>query len=102
MSITKKIGSVAIGLIMSCKFALASTQGEYPWDQFLKKIADNLSSNVVLSCGIIAVVICGLIIAFGDLQGGGKKAVNVGLGLSIGFSAASIISKFWGGGAIIF
>ena len=101
MSITKKIGSVFLG-VMCYSFAMASSTGEYPWDTFLDKIAKNLSSNVVLSCGIIAVVICGLFIAFGDLQGGGKKAVNVGIGLSIGLSAASIITKFWNvSGALI-
>lgn len=102
MNTVKKAGSVVLGLIFS-KLALASTtKGEYPWDSFLKTIADNLSSNVVLSIGICAVVGCGLAVAFGDLQGGAKKAVNVGLGLSIALSAGSIIAKLWpSAGALI-
>jgi type IV secretory pathway VirB2 component (pilin) len=100
--IVKKSGAVLLGLIFS-KMAMASTQGEYPWDTFLKKIADNLSSNVALSIGICAVVGCGLAIAFGDLQGGAKKGVNVGIGLAIAFSAASIIGKLWSvSGTLIF
>lgn len=101
MNTMRKSAVALLGLVYA-NFALASTQGEYPWDTFLKKIADNLSSNIVLSVGICAVVVCGLAIAFGDLQGGAKKAVNVGIGLSIGLSAASIISKFWNvSGALI-
>lgn len=100
-----KIRKSAVALLglAYANFSLASTtKGEYPWDSFLKTIADNLSSNVVLSIGICAVVGCGLAVAFGDLQGGAKKAVNVGLGLSIALSAGSIIAKLWpSAGALI-
>ena len=80
----------------------APPSSNYPWDKFLKTITDNLQSSVVLFLGIIAIVICGLIMAFTDLQGGGKKAIQVGIGISVATSAGSILSAVFSKGAIIF
>lgn len=98
----KKAGLILGTGIATAGTSFAATGGDYPWDTFLNSIAKDLSSNVVLSIGIMAVVGCGLVVAFGDLQSGAKRAVNVGLGLSIGFAATSIITKLFSGGAIIF
>lgn len=77
-------------------------QDTYPWDKFLHAVSTDMSSNIALAIGIIAIAGCGLTMAFVDLQGGGKLAVRVGIGLSIAFTAGSIVTKLFGGGAIIF
>jgi len=104
-TITQKIRTLSIGafclLVANTSFA-SSVGGDLPWDKFLKTISDDLSSNVVLAIGIMCVVGCGLTIAFTDLQSGGKRAVTIGIGLSIALSGASLLTKFFGSGAIIF
>lgn len=88
-------------LASTAAFCSDSDTGQYPWDKALHKIAVDLSSNVAVGAGIIAIVICGLTMAFVDLQGGGKKFIQIALGLSICFAATSLITKFFGHGAII-
>ncbi len=83
-------------------FASTIGSGQFGWEKVLKTIADSISGPVALSIGIIAVAVSGLAIAFVDLQSGGKLFVKVLLGLSIAFTAGSIISTFgWSSGAII-
>lgn len=103
--ITSKISKTITGLflvLLSTTAVAAPTSSPYAWDKFLKTITDNLQSSVVLFLGIIAIVICGLIMAFTDLQGGGKKAVQVGIGISVATSASSILSSVFSKGALIF
>ena len=94
--ITQKIRTLSIGafclLVANTSFA-SSVGGDLPWDKFLKTISDDLSSNVVLAIGIMCIVGCGLTIAFTDLQSGGKRAVTIGIGLSVAFASASLLTK---------
>ena len=101
----RKLFSIVSAMMLSLfsNFAFAGTMSEqYAWDTVIKKLSDNLSSNVVLGIAIIAIVVCGLTMAFTDLQSGGKRAVTIAVGLSVALGAASIMSKFFGNGALIF
>jgi type IV secretory pathway VirB2 component (pilin) len=87
--------STALILTISSISAHANTTGQHPWEKVLNEIWTSLSGPVAYSIAGIAIVVTGLMMAFSDLQGGAKKAMQVALGLSIAFGAATIISSFF-------
>ena len=88
-------------LLSPCS-AMAAQMGGNPWETIGSKIAMSITGPVAYSAAIIAIVMCGLTMAFVDLQGGFKRFVQVALGFSIAFFAAQIASSFLGfSGAII-
>jgi type IV secretory pathway VirB2 component (pilin) len=99
----RQLSTLILSLFISSSMAFAETvETPYSWDEPIKKIADDMSSNVVLGIAIIAIAGCGCLIAFTDLQSGGKRGVTVAIGLSIALGATSILSKLFGHGALIF
>tara|TARA_B110000091_G_C13612768_1_gene389559 strand:- start:256 stop:555 length:300 start_codon:yes stop_codon:yes gene_type:complete len=89
-------------LLVGYSSSFASTiSGTYAWDSLLSKITEDLSSNLAIAIGIISIIVCGGIMAFVDLQSGGKKLLQALLGLSVAFGAASIMSALFSTGAII-
>lgn len=89
----KKISALMTIFILPCS-AFASQTAVYAWEQVLSKIADSLTGPVAYSMSLIAIVACGLVMAFADLQGGAKKFVQVACGLSMAFFAVQITTNF--------
>lgn len=80
----------------------AATSGSNPWESTLTKILNSLSGPVAYGLAGIAIIISGLTIAFADLQGGARKAVQAALGISIVAGAGTIVTGFLGfSGAVI-
>jgi type IV secretory pathway VirB2 component (pilin) len=76
--------------------ALASeTGGAMPWEGPLQKIANSISGPVAMALGVIAVVITGLAIAFGESGSGVRRLLQVLFGLAIAFTAASLIATLF-------
>lgn len=97
----KNIGYAFLGMLLTSP-ALASTDnGSYGWDKFFNWLFGVLSSNVTLAIGLIVVVIAGLTLCFGDLQGAGKKALWAGVGVGIAISASNIMTNAFNLGALI-
>lgn len=73
-----------------------------PWEGWLDKILNSITGPVAKAVGVIAIVACGMGIAFGNGGEGMKKLLMVCLGLSIAFTAASFFLSFlgYGGGAV--
>ena len=73
-----------------------------PWEGWLDQILNSITGPVARAIGVIAIVGCGLGIAFSEGGGGMKKLLMVCLGLSIAFTAASFFLGFlgYGGGAV--
>lgn len=105
MTLLKKLPQQCIYLLVFSFISLSAHAGtinnEYPWDEFFDKVVSELQSNFALFIGIAGLVICAGMVMFGDLQGGARKAFNVGLGISIAFNAATILSKMFGQGALL-
>lgn len=80
----------------------ASSTG-LPWEGPLQKILDSLSGPVAKILGVIVIVIAGLGIAFGEAGGGMRKLFQIVFGLSIAFTASSLLTSLFGfsGGAVI-
>jgi len=66
-----------------------------PWEGPLQKIMTSISGPVAKTIGVIAIVIAGLGIAFGESGSGVRRLFQVVMGLAIAFSAASIISSLF-------
>jgi len=67
-----------------------------PWEGPLQKILDSISGPVAKIVGVLAIVITGLGLAFGEGGGLMKKIIGIVFGLSIAFSASSFGLSFFG------
>jgi len=74
-----------------------------PWETPLQSIVDSIQGPVARVIGVIAIVITGLTLAFGDTSGGFRRMVQVVFGLSVAFAASSFFLSFFSfvGGALI-
>jgi len=74
-----------------------------PWETPLQSIVDSVQGPVAKVIGVIAIVITGLTLAFGDTSGGFRRMVQVVFGLSVAFAASSFFLSFFsfGGGALV-
>ncbi|GGF93772.1 MULTISPECIES: TrbC/VirB2 family protein [Cysteiniphilum] len=102
----KSVNKVSLSYFSLMSFALSanatSVGGSYPWDAFMQKIVTDLQSNFAIFLGIVGLVVCGGFVMFGDLQGGARKAFNIGLGLSIMLNVGTVLSALFGAsGAVI-
>lgn len=100
----KKLTQLASGLAIwgYASLALASQDtGTYEWDKFLDWLVGELKSNVALGIGLLVIIACGLLFAFGDFHGGAKKGLFAGVGIGVTLSATSILSDAFGTGALI-
>jgi type IV secretory pathway VirB2 component (pilin) len=69
-----------------------------PWEGPLQRILDSISGPVAKVIGVLAIVLTGLGLAFGEGGGLMRKALGIVFGLSIAFSASSFGLTFFGFG----
>jgi type IV secretion system protein TrbC len=96
----QKISLFLFLAFISLDNALAATG--LPWESPLEKILASLTGPVAKILGVIAITIAGFGIAFGEAGSGMRRLFQVVLGLSIAFTASSLIVSlfgFTGGGA---
>ncbi len=74
-----------------------------PWEGPLDQILTSLSGPVARAIGVIAIIVTGLSLAFGEGGGGMRKMLWVVFGLTIAFAATSFFLSFFGfaAGAVI-
>lgn len=98
---TRKLSVLIVGNFIALT-AQASATG-LPWESPLQKILDSLSGPVAKILGVIVIVIAGLGMAFGEAGGGMRKLFQIVFGLSIAFTASSLLTSLFGfsGGAVI-
>jgi type IV secretory pathway VirB2 component (pilin) len=94
--------AVSIVIIAIATPAYASGSG-MPWEGPLQQILDSITGPVARAAGVIAIVIAGMGIMFGEGGGGVRKLAMVGMGIAIMFSAISWGLTLFGfaGGALI-
>ncbi len=88
--------------IVSVCPALASGSG-MPWEGPLEQVVDSITGPVARAAAVIAIIISGVGIIFGEGGGGIRKLAFVGLGIAIMFAAVSFFLDFFGfaGGAVL-
>lgn len=94
--------TVLIGFIFTLIMVLpllahASGSG-LPWEGPIQRILDSISGPVAKAIGVLAIVLTGLGLAFGEGGGLMRKILGVVFGLSIAFSASSFGLSFFGFG----
>ncbi|MDX2277304.1 MAG: TrbC/VirB2 family protein [Hyphomonadaceae bacterium] len=74
-----------------------------PWEAPLQQVVDSITGPVARAAAVIAIVVCGVGIIFGEGGGGIRKLAFVGLGIAIMFAAVSFFLDFFGfaGGALV-
>lgn len=90
---------VAALLLPAAAFAAGSGM---PWESWLTKVLNSITGPVAKAVGVIAIVACGLGMAFSEGGSAMRKFMMVCLGLSIAFAAVSFTTSFLGytGGAV--
>jgi type IV secretion system protein TrbC len=88
-------------LFLTPRLALAAGGGAYAWETTLQKLITSLTGPVASGIGIGAIALFGLGLAFSE-GGGLRTLIGIVFGLSIAFTATSLISSFFGfaGGAV--
>lgn len=87
--------TASIILLLTMTNTYASTTG-LPWEEPLQKILDSLTGPVAKILGVIAIAIAGFGIAFGESGSGMRRVFQVVLGLSIAFTASTLVVSLFG------
>ena len=83
-------------LLVSAPWVFADdASAPLPWEGPLQRIMSSISGPVAKVMGVIAIVLAGLGIAFGESGSGVRRLFQVVLGLAIAFTAASIVSTLF-------
>lgn len=92
-------GGILYFLLTTLALANDASGGEdLQWLKPLQMITNAISGPVAKLVGVIAIVLAGLGIAFGESGSGVRRLFQVVMGLAIAFTAASIVAS-WSGGA---
>jgi len=97
-----QIASIAALVVSAAAPAYASGSG-MPWEGPLEQVVDSITGPVARAAAVIAIIISGVGIIFGEGGGGIRKLAFVGLGIAIMFAAVSFFLDFFGfaGGAVL-
>jgi type IV secretion system protein VirB2 len=89
----KRGGTIAVLLIARAHVALAAPTGaSMPWDTPLTTILDNLQGTVARVLVTVAVVLTGLLFAFGEAGGAFKKVFGIAFGGALALGALTFMS----------
>lgn len=93
--------TICVGLMLSAFAADALAQtAAMPWEGPLCAVANSMKSTVARAAAVIAIVICGLAMAFGEMNGIFKTLMGLIAGASMALLATQWLS-FLGGGSSV-
>ncbi len=95
--------STVIVLALSAAGPAYASGSGMPWEAPLQQVVDSITGPVARAAAVIAIIISGVGIIFGEGGGGIRKLAFVGLGIAIMFAAVSFFLDFFGfaGGAVL-
>lgn len=85
----------AIAMLIFSPSAFAQT-GELPWEKAICTVAKSMSGTTAKAIAVIAVVVCGLLLAFGEMNGIFKTFLGLLMGVSMALMAASWVGVIGG------
>lgn len=91
-----KIAAIGTNLMFGAQMALAAGGESFPWESRLESLLDSISGPVAQALGAMAIIVTGIMLAFGEGGGGARRMLWVVFGLSIAFSATSFFLSFLG------
>ncbi len=86
--------SVIFSFLTIANNAFASG-GDMPWNTVIDTIKESLQNGFVQSAAVIAIIVTGLMIAFGEAGGWVSTLARVVFGLALALGAASFVSEFF-------
>lgn len=93
----RKVNYVSwVSLLLLAYSHAYATQTGLPWEGPLQKIANSITGPVAKIVGVLAIVLAGFGIAFGEAGSGMRRLFQIVLGLSIAFTASSLIVQLFG------
>ncbi len=95
MNQIKTVLILTLLLVMAPLAALAAESG-MPWEGPLQTILDSLTGPFLKFACIVAVLITGLLLAFGETSGIFRRIIQVVFGLAIASSASNFGLSFFG------
>lgn len=87
--------SVCLGVFSLVVNTYAAETG-LPWEGPLQKITASLTGPVAKVVGVVAIVLAGFGIAFGESGGSMRRILQIVLGLSIAFTASALVANLFG------
>ena len=90
--------AVGAGLVLALATTAVFAQS-MPWEGPICKIAQSFSGPVAKSISVIAIVICGLLMAFGELGGVFKTVLGLLMGVTMAVAAVQWMGAFTSNGA---
>lgn len=100
----RTIPTIGLSLLLIALATPAYASGSgMPWEGPLQQVLDSITGPVARAAAVIAIVIAGMGIMFGEGGGGVRKLAFVGMGIALMFAAVSWGLTFFGfaGGALI-
>ena len=90
-----RAGALALPLLlMATEVAHATPSGpSMPWDAPLQTLLDNLQGTVARILVTVAVVITGLLFAFGESGGAFRRVFGIAFGAAIALGALTVLSS---------
>ena len=96
------INGVSCWLLLQTVSVYAAETG-LPWEGTFEKILASLTGPVAKVLGVIAIVMAGFGIAFGEAGSSMRRVFQIILGLSIAFTASSLVVSLFGfTGGVVF
>ena len=87
-----ELGAVAV--LVAPEIAHATPSGpSMPWDAPLQTLLDNLQGTVARILVTVAVVITGLLFAFGESGGAFRRVFGIAFGAAIALGAVTVLSS---------
>ena len=85
------ISTVLVSILLKSNVAMAGSSSGMPWEGPVQKVVDSISGPVATAMAVLAIVGCGLGIAFGEGGRGMKKLMWVVIGVAIILLAAKML-----------
>jgi type IV secretion system protein VirB2 len=90
----KALGLAALLILFAADTAHATPSGpSMPWDAPLQVLLDNLQGTVARILVTVAVVITGLLFAFGESGGAFRRVFGIAFGAAIALGALTVLSS---------
>lgn len=98
----KKIIFLAVGLYLTLPSIFAGDTDSLPWSQPMNLFAKSMSGPIVKGIAIVAIVVAGCMMAFGEFGSATKRMLMIVMGLGVALAATSWLSSlFQFSGALI-
>lgn len=105
MKKTARIGAGLPGFVVVSLWSAAAFAGGsgMPWETTLRTIQQSIEGPVVNFAAVVACVVFGLTFALGEGGGGFRRGFGILFGLSIAFTASTMLLPMlgWGNGALM-